>query len=151
MTCWLCVSVDRCRLVTRDEMQTNCCYAVQDKTWIQDPDGNAWGSLRRTARQSRPATYAVPPRVPQPIASDDSSDRLRRTRRGYDDESLESLAIQTDAWLDCFKAGCSKRKKAWHAEQPGPSSKKQGPTEIFRFKFLAFFHLCSIFSFPSFF
>ncbi|HEX9426100.1 MAG TPA: ArsI/CadI family heavy metal resistance metalloenzyme [Pyrinomonadaceae bacterium] len=29
-------------LVTRDEMQTNCCYAVQDKTWVQDPDGNAW-------------------------------------------------------------------------------------------------------------
>ncbi|MFN2515417.1 MAG: ArsI/CadI family heavy metal resistance metalloenzyme [Pyrinomonadaceae bacterium] len=29
-------------LVTRDEMQTNCCYAIQDKTWIQDPDGNEW-------------------------------------------------------------------------------------------------------------
>lgn len=29
-------------LTTRDEMQTNCCYAVQDKTWIQDPDGNEW-------------------------------------------------------------------------------------------------------------
>ena len=29
-------------LVTRDEMQTNCCYALQDKTWIHDPDGNEW-------------------------------------------------------------------------------------------------------------
>jgi len=29
-------------LVTRDEMQTNCCYATQDKTWIRDPDGNEW-------------------------------------------------------------------------------------------------------------
>jgi catechol 2,3-dioxygenase-like lactoylglutathione lyase family enzyme len=29
-------------LVTRDEMQTSCCYAVQDKTWVQDPDGNMW-------------------------------------------------------------------------------------------------------------
>jgi catechol 2,3-dioxygenase-like lactoylglutathione lyase family enzyme len=29
-------------LLTRDEMQTNCCYAVQDKTWVRDPDGNAW-------------------------------------------------------------------------------------------------------------
>ena len=27
-------------LYTRDEMQTNCCYAVQDKTWVSDPDGN---------------------------------------------------------------------------------------------------------------
>lgn len=29
-------------LATRDEMQTNCCYAIQDKTWVSDPDGNAW-------------------------------------------------------------------------------------------------------------
>jgi catechol 2,3-dioxygenase-like lactoylglutathione lyase family enzyme len=29
-------------LLTRDEMQTSCCYAVQDKTWISDPDGNEW-------------------------------------------------------------------------------------------------------------
>jgi len=29
-------------LATHDEMQTNCCYAVQDKTWVRDPDGNEW-------------------------------------------------------------------------------------------------------------
>ena len=29
-------------LITRDEMQTNCCYAIQDKTWVRDPDGNEW-------------------------------------------------------------------------------------------------------------
>jgi len=29
-------------LITRDEMQTNCCYAIQDKTWVNDPDGNEW-------------------------------------------------------------------------------------------------------------
>jgi catechol 2,3-dioxygenase-like lactoylglutathione lyase family enzyme len=29
-------------LLTRDEMQTNCCYALQDKTWARDPDGNEW-------------------------------------------------------------------------------------------------------------
>ena len=29
-------------LVTRDEMQTDCCYAKQDKAWIHDPDGNGW-------------------------------------------------------------------------------------------------------------
>lgn len=29
-------------LLTRDEMQTNCCYAIQDKTWVHDPDGNEW-------------------------------------------------------------------------------------------------------------
>src|SRR5206468_11872469 len=29
-------------LVLRDEMGTDCCYAVQDKTWAFDPDGNEW-------------------------------------------------------------------------------------------------------------
>ena len=29
-------------LVPRDEKQTTCCYALQDKAWIQDPDGNEW-------------------------------------------------------------------------------------------------------------
>jgi catechol 2,3-dioxygenase-like lactoylglutathione lyase family enzyme len=29
-------------LITRDEMQTECCYARQDKSWVHDPDGNEW-------------------------------------------------------------------------------------------------------------
>ena len=29
-------------LVPLDEMQTNCCYALQDKSWVRDPDGNEW-------------------------------------------------------------------------------------------------------------
>ena len=29
-------------LVPRDEMQTDCCYALQDKAWVSDPDGNEW-------------------------------------------------------------------------------------------------------------
>ena len=29
-------------LETFDEMGTSCCYAVQDKTWVTDPDGNEW-------------------------------------------------------------------------------------------------------------
>jgi catechol 2,3-dioxygenase-like lactoylglutathione lyase family enzyme len=29
-------------LLTRDEMKTSCCYALQDKTWVRDPDGNEW-------------------------------------------------------------------------------------------------------------
>lgn len=28
--------------LTKDEMNTTCCYALQDKFWIQDPDGNGW-------------------------------------------------------------------------------------------------------------
>ncbi len=29
-------------LLTREELQTNCCYAMQDKAWVRDPDGNEW-------------------------------------------------------------------------------------------------------------
>lgn len=29
-------------LAPRDEMKTDCCYAVQDKAWVNDPDGNSW-------------------------------------------------------------------------------------------------------------
>lgn len=29
-------------LTTRTEDNVACCYSVQDKVWVQDPDGNAW-------------------------------------------------------------------------------------------------------------
>ena len=29
-------------LQPRDEMGTSCCYALQDKAWVTDPDGNEW-------------------------------------------------------------------------------------------------------------
>ena len=33
---------DQIGLETRVEKQTTCCYAVQDKMWVKDPDGNKW-------------------------------------------------------------------------------------------------------------
>ncbi len=29
-------------LPTFSEQNTSCCYAVQDKVWVEDPDGNMW-------------------------------------------------------------------------------------------------------------
>src|SRR5258706_6403688 len=29
-------------LKTATEENTSCCFAVQDKVWIEDPDGNSW-------------------------------------------------------------------------------------------------------------
>ena len=29
-------------LSTRKELQTDCCYALQNKVWAEDPDGNGW-------------------------------------------------------------------------------------------------------------
>jgi catechol 2,3-dioxygenase-like lactoylglutathione lyase family enzyme len=28
--------------LTKEEMDVTCCYARQDKFWVQDPDGNGW-------------------------------------------------------------------------------------------------------------
>jgi catechol 2,3-dioxygenase-like lactoylglutathione lyase family enzyme len=33
---------ERHGLRTRGEEDTSCCYAVQDKVWVEDPDGNMW-------------------------------------------------------------------------------------------------------------
>ncbi len=30
------------KLVTKEEIGTNCCYAKQDKFWVNDPDGVQW-------------------------------------------------------------------------------------------------------------
>ena len=32
----------RAGLATRSEEEVTCCYAVQDKVWATDPDGNEW-------------------------------------------------------------------------------------------------------------
>ena len=29
-------------LLTATEENTACCYALQDKVWVEDPDGNSW-------------------------------------------------------------------------------------------------------------
>jgi len=29
-------------LITFTEENVSCCYALQDKIWVRDPDGNAW-------------------------------------------------------------------------------------------------------------
>ena len=32
----------RAGLATFDEMSTDCCYALQDKVWVSDPNGYRW-------------------------------------------------------------------------------------------------------------
>jgi hypothetical protein len=41
-------------LVTRDELNVDCCFALQDKTWITDPDGYRWEVFTVKARDTRP-------------------------------------------------------------------------------------------------
>jgi len=42
----------------RDEHQTLCCHAVQDKFWVLDPDGNEWEFYEVT--DDRPETSTPP-------------------------------------------------------------------------------------------
>jgi len=51
-------------LITLDEMKTDCCYALQDKTWVQDPDGNRWEVfvvLENTAPKDNAASTCCSP------------------------------------------------------------------------------------------
>lgn len=34
--------LEKAGFTTMDEMGTTCCYAVQDKVWSADPNGNRW-------------------------------------------------------------------------------------------------------------
>jgi catechol 2,3-dioxygenase-like lactoylglutathione lyase family enzyme len=47
-------------LLTRDEMQTDCCYATQDKAWVKDPDGNEW-EVFVVLKDNLPETAACTP------------------------------------------------------------------------------------------
>jgi catechol 2,3-dioxygenase-like lactoylglutathione lyase family enzyme len=55
-------------LETRDEMQTNCCYAVQDKTWIQDPDGNEWEAFVVLQDNLPTSDLCCTTEAPEPVA-----------------------------------------------------------------------------------
>ncbi len=51
-------------LLTSDEMQTDCCYALQDKIWVSDPDGNSWEVFtvleNSEGLKNTPSTCCVP-------------------------------------------------------------------------------------------
>lgn len=73
-------------LVTREEMQTNCCYATQDKTWVRDPDGNEWEAFV-VLKDNLPETEAC-----------ECGDKLVRT------DSNKSVATPTAAVTCCVPA-----------------------------------------------
>jgi catechol 2,3-dioxygenase-like lactoylglutathione lyase family enzyme len=48
-------------LATEAEQNTTCCYAVQDKVWVTDPDGARWEVY--TVLADAPAEVVTPGRV----------------------------------------------------------------------------------------
>jgi catechol 2,3-dioxygenase-like lactoylglutathione lyase family enzyme len=53
-------------LKTLTEENTECCYALQDKVWVEDPDGNSWevfvvkGDSAATDKQTSKSGCCVP-------------------------------------------------------------------------------------------
>jgi catechol 2,3-dioxygenase-like lactoylglutathione lyase family enzyme len=56
-------------LRTLSEDNTECCYALQDKVWVEDPDGNAWevfvvkGDAPAMAKRALPAGGCCAPKL----------------------------------------------------------------------------------------
>jgi catechol 2,3-dioxygenase-like lactoylglutathione lyase family enzyme len=46
-------------LATLDEMNVDCCFALQDKVWIADPDGNRWEIFTVKVADTRPELRAT--------------------------------------------------------------------------------------------
>ncbi len=56
-------------LKTLSEEDTSCCYAVQDKVWVEDPDGNSWevfvvkgeaATMGKTVEETKSAPCCAP-------------------------------------------------------------------------------------------
>ena len=58
------------KLATLTEDNTSCCYALQDKVWVEDPDGNSWEVFvvkgEADGMQAKPSSGGCcAPRVPR--------------------------------------------------------------------------------------
>lgn len=58
-------------LVARNEFGTDCCYAVQDKAWVSDPDGNEW-EVFVVLRDQLPQAFSGAGCCPSPTAGEDT-------------------------------------------------------------------------------
>ena len=70
-------------LLTVDEMKVDCCYALQDKTWARDPDGNEW-EVFVVLENTEPAASAC-----------DCGDKVSHTE--LSGEKAEPVALSTAA------------------------------------------------------
>jgi catechol 2,3-dioxygenase-like lactoylglutathione lyase family enzyme len=56
-------------LLTIDEMNTDCCYALQDKIWVIDPNGYRWEIFTLKVGDTAPElTVSLPP--VEPVATE---------------------------------------------------------------------------------
>lgn len=53
--------LEKAGLVTREEMNVDCCYALQDKVWVADPDGYRWEVFTVKVQDTRPGLTSEQP------------------------------------------------------------------------------------------
>jgi catechol 2,3-dioxygenase-like lactoylglutathione lyase family enzyme len=108
-------------LRTLDEMQTSCCYALQDKTWVADPDGNEWEAfvvLEDNLPETSPCECGVKTTESQASVEERASamccagdaTTLAEATQASSSHSTEASAAETPAvaaqFADCGPAGC---------------------------------------------
>ena len=106
-------------LRTFDEMQTNCCYALQDKTWVADPDGNEWEAfvvLEDNLPETAPCecgdktAEAQTPVGAQASTTCCAGGAAAEVAQASSSRATESGAAETQAveaqFADCGPAGC---------------------------------------------
>ena len=54
---------EKAGLSTVTEEGTACCYAVQDKVWVEDPDGNSWEVFFVKGEAATMGTATAPPKA----------------------------------------------------------------------------------------
>src|SRR5687768_7605012 len=57
-------------LATFDEMGTDCCYALQDKIWITDPNGYRWEIFVVKVGDTAPELNVAPTEIAAPVAAE---------------------------------------------------------------------------------
>jgi catechol 2,3-dioxygenase-like lactoylglutathione lyase family enzyme len=62
-------------VTTEDEKTESCCYALQDKFWIADPDGNRWEVYTVLEDVEEKADAGMTCCLPQAETADPSSER----------------------------------------------------------------------------
>lgn len=86
-------------LSTFDEMGTNCCYAIQDKTWVTDPDGNNWEAFVVLEDNLAETTTCC---VADAAAGADAQGAALCSPSGAD----ESKAVESAKSVDAVAASC---------------------------------------------
>src|SRR2546423_345586 len=93
-------------LKTFDEMQTSCCYAVQDKTWVADPDGNEWEAfvvLEDNLPETAPCECGSRAQGAQTTADEHATGEVHATTEGRASDEAQAT-VETQKSIETQKS-----------------------------------------------